>query len=58
MAYTLVRGAFVEWYPYPFIDVHLHGYAYVAGTSVGVAALLLGLAALLAWLDPRLPGLR
>lgn len=58
MAYTLVRGAFVEWYPYPFIDVHLHGYAYVGGTSVGVAALLLGLAALLAWLDPRLPGLR
>ncbi len=29
LAYTLVRGAFVDWYPYPFIDVVEHGYGVV-----------------------------
>ena len=28
-AYTVVRGAFVDWYPYPFVDVGKHGYAVV-----------------------------
>ncbi|MGI8416629.1 MAG: Pr6Pr family membrane protein, partial [Nakamurella sp.] len=26
LAYTLVRGAIVDWYPYPFIDVIQHRY--------------------------------
>src|SRR5262245_61496379 len=25
-AYTLIRGAAVDWYPYPFVDVSRHGY--------------------------------
>lgn len=25
--YTLMRGAWVDWYPYPFIDVRIWGYA-------------------------------
>lgn len=27
IVYTFVRGAIVDWYPYPFIDVHEIGYA-------------------------------
>lgn len=56
LAYTLVRGAFVDWYPYPFIDVNEHGYGVVLLNCVGVAALMLALFALCRWLDPRLPG--
>lgn len=54
LVYTLVRGAIVDWYPYPFIDVTAHGYAYVAGACVGVTVLLLVVAALARYLDPRL----
>jgi hypothetical protein len=54
LIYTLVRGAIVDWYPYPFIDVTAHGYPYVAGACIGVAVLLLVVAALARYLDPRL----
>ncbi|WP_353953126.1 Pr6Pr family membrane protein [Knoellia sp. S7-12] len=58
LAYTLVRGAFVDWYPYPFLDVGLHGYARALVACAAVAVLLL----LLTWatirLDSRLPGER
>ncbi|AOK31461.1 hypothetical protein WS67_08265 [Burkholderia singularis] len=30
LAYTLVRGALVDWYPYPFVDPRAHGYLNVA----------------------------
>lgn len=56
LAYTLIRGAVVHWYPYPFIDVDAHGYAYVAGACIGVAALMTVLALGCWWLDRRLPG--
>jgi hypothetical protein len=58
LAYTLVRGAFVDWYPYPFLDVNLHGYGYVTISSLAVGALLLAAAAACLWLDPRLAGRR
>lgn len=58
LVYTLVRGAFVGWYPYPFIDVGELGYAAVAVNAVVVSALMLGLAVVALWLDPRLPGVR
>ena len=58
LLYTLVRGAIVDWYPYPFIDVNQHGYAQVTVACVGVAVLTLGLGWLCRWLDPRLPGVR
>ena len=58
LAYTLVRGAGVDWYPYPFLDVGLHGYPRALAACAGVAVLLL----LLTWatirLDPHLPGTR
>ncbi|HET6165392.1 MAG TPA: Pr6Pr family membrane protein [Marmoricola sp.] len=54
LAYTLVRGEIVDWYPYPFIDVREHGYAVVLVNVVAVAAAMV----LAAWgataLDRRL----
>jgi hypothetical protein len=38
LAYTLLRGPLVDWYPYPFVDPRPHGYGYVAVMCVGVAA--------------------
>jgi hypothetical protein len=36
---TLVRGAVIDWYPYPFVDVVAHGYARVALNAAGVGLL-------------------
>jgi hypothetical protein len=44
LGYTLVRGAFVSWYPYPFIDVGEHGYGVVLLNCAGVSALMLAIA--------------
>lgn len=44
LVYTMVRGAFVDWYPYPFMDVNVHGYAAVLAMCVGVSVLMLVLA--------------
>lgn len=54
LGYTLVRGAFVDWYPYPFVDVGEHGLGVVALNCVGVSALMLLLAAGAIRLDARL----
>ncbi len=56
IGYTLVRGAIVDWYPYPFIDVDEHGYAVVALNCLGVAAFMLAVFGLAAVIDRRLPG--
>lgn len=55
--WTLVHGVIVDWYPYPFADVTLHGYAVVILNGLGVVALFgaFGFGAL--WLDGRLPAL-
>ncbi len=58
LVYTLVRGAFVDWYPYPFIDAGELGYSLIAVNSVVISGLMLGLAVLALWLDPKLPGIR
>jgi hypothetical protein len=55
LVYTLVRGAFVDWYPYPFVDVLEHGYARVITAAVGIGAAMLLLAVLARWADRRLP---
>jgi hypothetical protein len=53
LAYTLVRGEIVDWYPYPFVDVSAHGYAGVLGRSlVLTVGFAVGAAALL-WLGNR-----
>ena len=38
LAYTLVRGSLVDWYPYPFLDVHRFGAAAVGATCAAIAA--------------------
>ena len=56
LAFTLIRGAVIHWYPYPFVDVDRFGYAKVALNCFWVSLLFLGLAAGAAALDRRLPG--
>ena len=55
VAFTLIRGNVVNWYPYPFIDVTTHGYARVTLNVALVAVLLLALGAVFGWLDRKLP---
>jgi hypothetical protein len=53
LAYTLVRGAIVDWYPYPFVDVSAHGYGGVAlRCAAMLAAFAVGAAGFL-WLGNR-----
>jgi hypothetical protein len=52
---TLIRGAFVHYYPYPFLDVVTHGYLTVSINAVIVAALFLGLAFGASRLDRVIP---
>jgi len=53
-AYTLVHGPLARhWYPYPFINVAMHGYARVALNCVVIAISMLVLALIIARL-PRL----
>jgi hypothetical protein len=54
LVYTLVRGAFVDWYPYPFVDVDQHGLGVVLLNCVGISALMLLLAFAARWLDGKL----
>jgi hypothetical protein len=44
LAFTLVRGAIITWYPYPFLLVPTLGYAQVALNSMLITALFLALA--------------
>ncbi len=53
-AYTLVHGAVAGWYPYPFLNVLVHGYASVLGNAVLVTALMFGVAFLYRRGDRRL----
>ncbi len=38
--YSLIRGHFTHWYPYPFVDPSHHGYLGVIITSVVIAVIL------------------
>ena len=48
LGYSLIRGAVVDWYPYPFMDPSRHGYVGVAITSVVIAVILAVLTAVVA----------
>ncbi|HAM25948.1 MAG TPA: hypothetical protein DCP11_04380 [Microbacteriaceae bacterium] len=37
LAYSLVRGPFADWYPYPFLDPRTTGYGSVIVTSIAIA---------------------
>jgi hypothetical protein len=49
VGYTLVRGAIVHWYPYPFLNVDQAGWDSVAWTIVTLFIGALALAAALRW---------
>ena len=51
LVYTLARGPFADWYPYPFLDVTEHGYVTVLINSLVIALAV----AALAWILVRLP---
>ena len=52
--FTLVRGWFVDWYPYTFINVTTLGYGKVALNAVWIALLVFAIAAGATALDARL----
>lgn len=56
LAFTLIRGPIADWYPYPFLDVRVHGYPTVLINVVIVAVLFLAFAFGALALDRRLPG--
>jgi hypothetical protein len=58
LVFTLIRGAIVDFYPYPFVDVNHLGYVKVLVNCVWVAVLYLGLASGADVLDGWLTRLR
>jgi hypothetical protein len=54
LVFTLIRGAVISWYPYPFIDVTQLGYGKTILNCFWVSLLLFGLAAGATALDARL----
>ena len=58
LVYTLIRGAIVGWYPYPFLDPAHGGYGQVAVTSVVILVAGAGLCIFYAWLGTVLGGRR
>lgn len=46
LGYSLLRGAYVHWYPYPFLDVDTFGYATVLTNSAWVSLLFIMLFAM------------
>jgi hypothetical protein len=49
LAYSLIRGPLVDWYPYPFLDPRPEGYVPVIVTSIGIALGALVLALVMSW---------
>lgn len=52
--WTLVHGAISGWYPYPFLDVAVHGYPGVLRAILLIGAVFVGLGYALRWVDARL----
>jgi hypothetical protein len=57
LVYTFVRGAIINWYPYPFLDVSLIGFGDSVRNCVVVLLIGMAIAAVLTLLDRRLPSL-
>lgn len=63
LAFTLIRGAFTvpgqpnnHWYPYPFLDVEVNGYATVLVNSFAILVMYVLFAMAILGLDKVLPG--
>lgn len=57
LVYTFVRGAITGWYPYPFLDVTLIGFADSIRNSAVILLVAIAIAAALTLLDKKLPAL-
>jgi hypothetical protein len=57
LAYTLIRGPIVDWWPYPFLNPHHEdqGYGVVAIYCVGIAIGFIAFIWVVAWLSRREP---
>jgi hypothetical protein len=55
IVYTFSHGAATDWYPYPFLDAHTHGYGIAFRNTAAVVVLALIIAGILRALDRRLP---
>ena len=53
VTYSLVRGAMVGWYPYPFLNPATKGYGGVAITVLGLVVLGVALILIITWLTRR-----
>lgn len=54
IAYTLIRGPLVHWYPYFFVDPgRAHGYGWVAIAVIAIGLGMLAMGALVAWVGNR-----
>ncbi|HEY8304341.1 MAG TPA: Pr6Pr family membrane protein [Solirubrobacteraceae bacterium] len=57
IAYTLARGAIVDWYPYFFVNPHRHGgYLLVAADCTAVTVGIVGLILATTWVGNRRSG--
>lgn len=56
LAYSLVRGPIVDWYPYPFIDPRPDGYGTVVVGALTVAVAFFAASLFVAWIGNRLGG--
>jgi hypothetical protein len=45
IVYSLIRGPFVNWYPYPFLDPTTNGYGEVTVVCLGIASVTIGICA-------------
>jgi hypothetical protein len=54
LAYTLIRGAWENWYPYPFVDPRPHGYLPVALQCTLIALGICALTFAIRWIGNRL----
>jgi hypothetical protein len=54
VAYTLLRGPIVDWYPYPFLDPRQNGSGEVLLSSVFVAVVIAALAYAVSWVGTKL----
>ncbi len=56
VTYSLIRGHFVNWYPYPFLDPRGRGYAHVAVECCVIALVVVGVCLVVVWLGRLLRG--
>lgn len=54
LGYSLARGAFARWYPYPFLDAGAHGYLQVLINALGITIAFAILSLVIVAID-RLP---